>query len=165
MLESRSAAPAISGLEVLGRLQSLSVPVRCIVLTASRESDQVDSAYLRGVYAYLYKLDASGEQLATVVRAVHRGERLGHPRSLELAWQAPPAAPGPVVSAIGALTPREREVLAWIGTGADNLKISAQLGISERTVSAHVSSIYRKLGRENRTELALLARDAGLRIR
>jgi DNA-binding NarL/FixJ family response regulator len=60
------------------------------------------------------------------------------------------------------LTERERHVLACIATGADNLKIAAMLGITERTVRAHVSSLYRKLRRENRAELALLGRELGL---
>ena len=47
--------------------------------------------------------------------------------------------------------------------GADNLKIAAQLDICERTVKAHVASLSHKLDAANRTQLALLARDAGFR--
>ena len=60
------------------------------------------------------------------------------------------------------LTLRERQVLGHLATGADNLKVAALLDITERTVRAHVSSLYRKLGCENRAELALLARDMGV---
>lgn len=59
--------------------------------------------------------------------------------------------------AIAGLTLQERVVLRHIGAGEDNLKISAILGIAEATVKKHVSAIYRKLGRETRTELALAA--------
>lgn len=55
------------------------------------------------------------------------------------------------------ISPREKEVLSLVGTGADNLKIAALLGVSERTVKAHVSSMYLKIGAENRVELALIA--------
>jgi DNA-binding CsgD family transcriptional regulator len=55
------------------------------------------------------------------------------------------------------LSRREREVLQLVGSGADNLKIAAMLGISERTVKCHVSNLYRKLGQENRIQLALLS--------
>jgi DNA-binding NarL/FixJ family response regulator len=65
-----------------------------------------------------------------------------------------------VDSELPGLTGREREVLGQIGLGADNLKISALLGISERTVKAHVTSLFKKLGAENRVELALAARAA-----
>lgn len=57
-----------------------------------------------------------------------------------------------------ALTAKEREVLELLADGADNLKIAAMLSIAERTVKAHVTSIYKKLGAQNRVELALLAR-------
>jgi DNA-binding CsgD family transcriptional regulator len=56
-----------------------------------------------------------------------------------------------------ALSPRELEVLRHISAGTDNLKIAAVLGITERTVKAHVHSLYRKLQVENRVEMALEA--------
>lgn len=55
-----------------------------------------------------------------------------------------------------ALSRREREVLSHIAQGMDNLQIAAHLGIGERTVKTHVTSLYRKLAQENRTQLALL---------
>jgi DNA-binding NarL/FixJ family response regulator len=61
-----------------------------------------------------------------------------------------------------ALTAREREVLDMLASGGDNLKMAAMLGISERAVKAHITSLFEKLGVENRTELALLACHAGL---
>jgi DNA-binding CsgD family transcriptional regulator len=60
------------------------------------------------------------------------------------------------------LTPRELEVLRCVAEGMDNLKIAALLSVSERTVKAHVSSLFRKLGIENRTELALWGHNLGL---
>jgi DNA-binding NarL/FixJ family response regulator len=61
-----------------------------------------------------------------------------------------------------ALTAREREVLDMLVTGADNLKIAAMFGVSERAVKAHITNLFGKFGVENRTELALLACHAGL---
>lgn len=61
------------------------------------------------------------------------------------------------------LSNRERQVLTYVSAGADNLKIASCLGISERTVRAHVSNLYRKLVAENRTHLALIGRELGLR--
>jgi len=61
-----------------------------------------------------------------------------------------------------ALTSREREVLDVLVNGADNLKIAALLGVSERAVKSHITSLFEKFGVENRTELALLACHAGL---
>jgi two-component system, NarL family, nitrate/nitrite response regulator NarL len=61
------------------------------------------------------------------------------------------------------LTPRQREVLGYLSSGSDNLKIAANLGISERAVKAHVSALLSRFSAENRTELAVLACRAGLR--
>jgi len=61
------------------------------------------------------------------------------------------------------LTPRQRDVLGFLATGSDNLKIAANLGISERAVKAHVSALLSRFNAENRTELAVLACRAGLR--
>jgi DNA-binding NarL/FixJ family response regulator len=63
------------------------------------------------------------------------------------------------------LSARERQVLSWVSAGADNGDIAASLQITERTVKAHVSSLYRKLRQENRTQLALLARQLGSVLR
>ena len=72
----------------------------------------------------------------------------------------PASGPAPLLAR---LSLRERQVLSLIGAGADNLKIAAQLDISERTVKAHVTGLYRKTQVENRTQLAILAREVGLR--
>jgi len=62
-----------------------------------------------------------------------------------------------------ALSPRERQVLSLLGYGSDNLKMAAELTISESSIKGHVSSLLRKFQADNRSELALIARAAGLR--
>lgn len=75
------------------------------------------------------------------------------------------AESSPSKSPLSLLTQRERQVLERIAVGDDNQKIASALNISERTVRAHVSGIYRKLGSENRAQLAILARQLGVRPR
>ncbi|NLY10203.1 MAG: response regulator transcription factor [Firmicutes bacterium] len=60
------------------------------------------------------------------------------------------------------LTPREREVLKLIAKGMTNSEIAETLFISKHTVKNHVSNIYRKLGADDRTQIALLAIRKGL---
>jgi len=60
------------------------------------------------------------------------------------------------------LTPREREVLDALARGLGNKQIAVQLGVSERTVKFHVSSLFEKLGAGNRTEAVTIAVRAGL---
>lgn len=90
--------------------------------------------------------------LLQIAHAVHK--RLPH---LLLSLGNPPTAaiPWPTICR------RERQVLDLLSLGSDNLKIAALLGVSERTVKAYVSSLLRKLEAQNRTELAVIARDAG----
>ncbi len=61
------------------------------------------------------------------------------------------------------LTPRQRDVLRWLAVGSDNLKIAAELGVGERAVKLHVTSLLKRFALDNRTELALLAWRAGFR--
>jgi DNA-binding NarL/FixJ family response regulator len=64
---------------------------------------------------------------------------------------------GPVTSGIGALTRREREVLALLADGQSNREIAGTLRVSEKTVKTHVSSVLAKLGVADRTQAAVLA--------
>ncbi|GAA5765632.1 hypothetical protein Aros01_02122 [Streptosporangium roseum] len=65
-------------------------------------------------------------------------------------------------AALAALTPREHEVALAIARGQTNADIAAGLAMGITTVKAHVSSILTKLGMDNRTQIAILAHDAGL---
>ena len=67
-----------------------------------------------------------------------------------------------VVDRVGRLSRRELEILGLLGDGLSNRGISRRLGISERTVKFHVSSLLSKLGAKNRTQAVRLARERGL---
>jgi DNA-binding NarL/FixJ family response regulator len=101
--------------------------------------------------------------------AVHlgSGEEQAHQLAQRLrhALQGQPAVPvpDPQVNPIAQLTPRQREVMCWIAAGTDNLKIAAELGIGERAVKLHVTTLLKRFALDNRTELALLAWRAGFR--
>lgn len=156
--------PSGDGLSVLQALPGAAPNLRAVVLSASHDPGVVERAYQLGACAYLHKLDADCASIVSALRAAARGERVADGRAFEDALRRPPsrdAAAGP----LGVLTDRERDVLACVASGADNLKIAAILAITERTVRAHVSSLYRKLGHENRAELAIFARDLGIKPR
>jgi len=61
------------------------------------------------------------------------------------------------------ITPRQRSVMRLLAVGRDNRTIARGLGVGERAIKAHVSALLALFGLDNRTELALLASDAGLR--
>ena len=73
------------------------------------------------------------------------------------------AARGGEHSAFGALSPREREVLALICEGLGNAQIAERLGISEKTVRNHVSNLFDKLGVWTRAQAIVFARDRAFR--
>lgn len=148
-----------SGLRAIRQLRKWHPEIRALVLSGSHDPADVQRAMACGASGYVDKNSENLQGLAFAVQAVARGERLFALNSDDLFTRArkvpePPSAENELLQR---LTLREREVLRYVATGADNMKIAALLNITERTVRAHVSSLYRKLGSDNRTELALLA--------
>jgi two-component system, NarL family, nitrate/nitrite response regulator NarL len=146
--------------ELLQALRDWHAEVPVLVLSESNDPAEVDRCMHFGAEGYLDKYSANAQMLIAAVRAVVAGERIfPFPGSLFSPSARPPE---PRASVLDQLTTREREVLRYVGTGADNMKIAANLDITERTVRAHISALYRKLGSENRAQLALLARSLGV---
>lgn len=144
------------------RLHQLHPDVGILVLADDIGPGVVDRCFQSGANGCLDKRNTSCEALVDACQSVARGASIFPAQSFESLLQKRPEPDGRV-RVLGQLSVREREVLAYIAAGADNLKIASHLGISERTVKAHVSSLYRKLNQENRTQIALLARELGIR--
>jgi DNA-binding NarL/FixJ family response regulator len=134
--------------------------VRPIVLSGNRNPAEVERCFRAGAAGYLCKQNVGCAELLEAVERVAKGERLVPPDL----FPSPLAAEetGDSRGSLHRLTGREREVLGYIASGADNLKIAVCLGITERTVKAHITSIYRKLDVENRTQMAMLACQLGV---
>ena len=158
-LERADSSEVGDGLKVVERLRELHPNTRALVLTSFREMPVVERCFQAGAAGYLCKLNVSCDELVSAVEQVARGEWLVPP---EFVSPVPPSARHESSSPLARLTSREREVLSLVAGGADNLQISARLGITERTVKAHVSNLYRKLGVQNRVEMAMLACQMGL---
>jgi DNA-binding NarL/FixJ family response regulator len=105
---------------------------------------------------YLLK-DADPPELVSGIRAAADGESPLHPKAASAVLRAR-AERRPLPE----LSEREREVLELVATGLSNQKIAARLGISEKTVKAHLTSVFRQLGVEDRTQAAVWARQHGL---
>ncbi|WP_107772873.1 response regulator [Nocardioides sediminis] len=130
-----------------------------LVLTSFSDAERIVAALDAGAVGYLLK-DADPEDVVAGVRAVSRGESPLHPRAARQllgarqSTQAGQAAPD--------LTPREREVLGLVRQGLANKQIARRLGISERTVKAHLTSVFARIGVVDRTQAALWAERRGL---
>jgi len=149
---------AMDGFGVLSAMKLRAPVAKSLVLSASSEPSDVSRCYQAGADGYLSKVEASPESLLGAITSVLNGNRvfpLGNSTRTP-AWR-PDHGPS-------AITHRERQVLSKITVGHDNLKIAAELGITERTVKAHVHGLYTKLDAENRVELALLGGRMGLAV-
>ncbi|HTS80869.1 MAG TPA: response regulator transcription factor [Myxococcaceae bacterium] len=130
------------------------------VLAVGDGPDALDRCIAAGAAAYLDARTSVCDDVLHTLELLARGERAVSAHMLGAAFQATRA---PEHEQLRPLSARERQVLAWVSAGADNGDIAQSLQITERTVKAHVSSLYRKLRQDNRTQLALLARQLGVR--
>lgn len=162
-LDGPPGSEPLSGINVLRELRQYHSDVRPLVVSASRDDHIVEECLREGAWGYLDKQNTGFTQLVEMVEAIARGERMVSLPLLQSSLRPAEANTGTGNNLMSSLTVREREVLAYVAAGADNLKIASHLKISERTVKAHVSSLYKKLGPENRAQLALLARQLGIR--
>jgi DNA-binding NarL/FixJ family response regulator len=144
--------PDRDGITVLRELRDRGVRARALVLTSASDRGLVPLAVAAGAAGFLYK-DVDPDALVRAVRSVHDGNTLLAPE----AAGSLVASGAPAVRGIGALTGREREVLAQLADGRSNREIAKALSVSEKTVKTHVSSVLAKLGVADRTQAAVLA--------
>ncbi len=144
--------PRMDGVEAIRRLHELVPGARAVVLSSFIDEDRLLPVVRAGAAGYLLK-DVEPAELVAAIRTVHGGGALLHPRVAARLLAEVAGDP---------LTPREREVLALIGRGMANKAIARELGLAEKTVKTHVSSILAKLGVADRTQAALYAVREGL---
>jgi NarL family two-component system response regulator LiaR len=153
--------PKLDGVQAMRALRERASCSRVIVLTSFLDDDRLMPAIEAGAAGYLLK-NVEPAELARAVRAAHAGEALLDPAVAARLVQTIAARPSPIGSDSQRLTRREREVLELIARGRSNKRIASELGISEKTVKAHVGHVLAKLGVTDRTQAALLAVQEGL---
>jgi DNA-binding NarL/FixJ family response regulator len=154
----------VDGVEATRLLQAEDDPPQVLVLTSFSDRERIVAALDAGAVGYLLK-DADPDEVIAGVRAVGRGESPLHPRAareLLLARVDLPSAAATTAGGQPKLTPREVEVLRLVRAGLANKQIARKLDISERTVKAHLTSAFQRIGVVDRTQAALWADRNGL---
>lgn len=156
--------PVLDGLATLAALQELPQRPRVIVLTTFNTDDYVVRALKAGANGFLLK-DADPARLIEAIRRVAAGEPSLSPEvtaTLIAAATAAPQADSAAQQALAGLTEREREVAELMAEGLTNAQIGNRLHLSLASVKAHLTSVFTKLGVDNRVSAAMVVRDAGL---
>jgi DNA-binding NarL/FixJ family response regulator len=154
--------PRLSGVEATRRIKAECPEVGVLVLTAHDDDEYVFALLQAGANGYLLKT-AETEELVRAIRATHAGQSALDPlvaRKVVTQFASGKSLPD-VLTEVSAefegLTERELEVLQLVASGKTNKEIGRVLYISDRTVQAHLSNIFSKLGVVSRTEAAMYA--------
>lgn len=138
--------PDGTGIDIIERLAKELPEIRPIVLTSFDDDDALAEALRAGAKAYLLK-SVRGAEITDVIRAVAAGRVLLDERTVtrRRADHEDPTAD---------LTPSERKVLELIGDGLSNREIGDRLGVAEKTIKNHITSLLSKMGLQRRTQVA-----------
>jgi DNA-binding NarL/FixJ family response regulator len=149
--------PVLDGIEATRIVREERPEVAVLVLTSFSDARRITAALAVGASGYLLK-DTSAEDVVRGIRAAAAGDAPLHPRAARVLLEAKDA-PDPLAG----ISPREREVFALLLDGLPNKLIAQRLGISEKTVKTHLTSIFRRIDVTDRVQAVLWAERQGLR--
>ena len=152
--------PGMDGLSAIERLRSEQPGIAVVILTTFNEDDLMMRGLRLGAKGYLLK-DTNREALFNTIRAASRGETLLRPEIMARVM-AHGSGSGSPASPQTDLTERELEVLRGVAQGERSKEIAFRLGITERTVKAHLASIYNRLGVDSRAAAIAVASQKGI---
>ncbi|WP_141502419.1 response regulator [Paenibacillus luteus] len=154
--------PVLGGLETMKRMKERAIKIPVIILTTYNEDKLMVDSLAYGANGYLLK-DTSREHLIRTIDSALRGDTLLQPEIMErvfrarIATDASPARKDPLQ-----LTDKEVHILRAVAKGFRSKEIAGDIGISERTVKAHLTNIYNKLGVDSRSQAVALAIEKGI---
>lgn len=148
--------PVLDGIEATKRIKAEQPEIAIVILTSFSDRDRILRALDAGAAGYLLK-DAEPDEISKAIEAAARGEVPLDPRAARALLSARRAA-----IPAEALSEREREILLMVAEGLPNKVIAQRLSISEKTVKAHLTSVFRQIGVTDRTQAALWAERRGL---
>jgi DNA-binding NarL/FixJ family response regulator len=146
----------LRALECVRKAQELHPELKTVVLSATDQPHQIESAFAAGASVYCVKTAAQDDLMAGIRQAFEASIYLAHSASMSTPRESV-AAPE-----TGDLTRRELEILRLVAEGHSNSQLARMLWVTEQTVKFHLSNIYRKLNVANRTEASRWAQLRGL---
>jgi len=153
--------PQMSGLEVIKALNAKNNLVPIIILTTFNDDDSIMEGLSLGAKGYLLK-DTTRQELIRTVEAAIRGEVLLQPEISKSIFSYKKEA-NPINNSLNTtITERELFILQAIARGCTSKEIASDMGISERTVKAHLTNIYSKLKVQSRSEAVSVAIEQGI---
>ena len=156
--------PLLSGAQAAARLLAARPDLAILILTMHQDDESLFAAMRAGARGYLLK-GADSTEVTAAIQAVARGEAVYGPGVAQriidfFSGRREPFTP----HAFPELTSRECDILELLAQGSANREIASRLGITDKTVRNHLSSVFLKLQVNDRTAAALKARKAGLGI-
>ncbi|MCP4142524.1 MAG: response regulator transcription factor [Chloroflexi bacterium] len=153
--------PVMDGITAIETLRRTHPELAIVILTTYKENDLLLRGLKAGARGYLLK-DTDRQTLINSIQAAARGETLLQPEILQraLSFQEEEANTADAVES--PLSDRESEVIKMVADGARNKEIAYKLGITERTVKAHLSHIFQKLDVDSRAGAVATAARMGI---
>ncbi|MDQ0227844.1 response regulator [Metabacillus niabensis] len=154
--------PVKSGLETIKSLNEQQVDIPIIILTTYNEDELMVKGIELGAKGYLLK-DTSREHLFRTLESAIRGETLLQPDVMQKLLNKKEKKQN-VVPSFDRFTLTEKElfILHAVAKGFRSKEIAFDMGIAERTVKAHLTNIYNKLGVNTRAEAVAIAMERGM---
>jgi len=154
--------PVMNGVQATRQIRQLYPQIEVLVLTTYDADEWVFDAIRAGARGYLLK-DTPRERLLAAIKEAAQGKTPVDPNVAgKLFAHVTQQISAPDAAIANLLSQREKEVLGLLGKGLSNAEIAARVYLSEGTVRNYVSSIFEKLGVEDRTQAAVLAIRCGL---
>jgi two-component system nitrate/nitrite response regulator NarL len=153
------------GLTAAERIHAAAPEIAIVVLTVSEADDDILAALKAGAKGYVLK-GVGSAALVEILESVAKGESYVSPSlAARLLTEMRKSGAQDTVAAdpLSTLTPREEEILRLVAKGLSNKEVALQLDLQEKTVKHHMTRILNKLHVRNRTEAAILLRDAAAR--
>jgi len=153
--------PKVNGIEATRKIKEIAPDTAILILTAYDDEEYVLGLLDAGAAGYLLK-SARGRDLVGAIRAIRAGESVLHPNIIARLLKRATVTAVKENKAQGLLSERESEVLRLVALGMSNKEVAEELFLSQRTIKAHLTSVFNKLNVASRSEAIVKGLQWGL---